>query len=192
MKTIKRNLLNETASSVNGQAWASHPGYWHVYLIHQAGPLHLFHHLPLIGFIMTQVGMYMGNRWGRSPRPDEKIDSGLKDCIVNLHSIIIHPLYAFAGSTFRRLGPSAVHHQGKIAFEKPLENERRRIFAGLYAYLSVRKVLDVRIDAENEMQALRRFFAKNMEGSNIPRSNPFWFLPNNAVELKPAICPSQP
>ena len=32
----------------------------------------------LIGFIMTQVGMYMGSRWGRSPRPDEKIDAGLK------------------------------------------------------------------------------------------------------------------
>ena len=29
----------------------------------------------LIGFIMTQVGMYMGSHWGRSPRPDEKWDS---------------------------------------------------------------------------------------------------------------------
>ena len=36
----------------------------------------------LVGFIMTQIGMYMGNRWGRSPRRDEKIDTGLK----GLHS----------------------------------------------------------------------------------------------------------
>jgi hypothetical protein len=32
----------------------------------------------VVGYILTQIGMYMGNRWGRSPRPDEKIDAGLK------------------------------------------------------------------------------------------------------------------
>ena len=32
----------------------------------------------LAGFTLTQVGMYMGNRYGRSPRPDEKLDAGLK------------------------------------------------------------------------------------------------------------------
>ena len=25
----------------------------------------------VLGFTMTQIGMYMGNRWGRSPRRDE-------------------------------------------------------------------------------------------------------------------------
>ena len=32
----------------------------------------------LLGFTLTQVGMYMGNKFGRSPRPDEKLDAGLK------------------------------------------------------------------------------------------------------------------
>src|SRR3990172_287087 len=32
----------------------------------------------ILGFVLTQVGMYLGNRWGRSPRPDEKIDASLK------------------------------------------------------------------------------------------------------------------
>ena len=32
----------------------------------------------LLGFTLTQVGMYFGNRWGRSPRPDERLDAGLK------------------------------------------------------------------------------------------------------------------
>ena len=26
----------------------------------------------ILGFTMTQVGMYFSNRWGRSPRPDEQ------------------------------------------------------------------------------------------------------------------------
>ena len=36
----------------------------------------------VLGFILTQIGMYMSTRWGRSPRPDEKIDTSLK----GLHS----------------------------------------------------------------------------------------------------------
>jgi hypothetical protein len=30
------------------------------------------------GFILSQVGIYFGNRWGRSPRSDEKITAALK------------------------------------------------------------------------------------------------------------------
>lgn len=32
----------------------------------------------LVGFILSQVGIYYGNRWGRNPRPDELLDQGLK------------------------------------------------------------------------------------------------------------------
>ena len=32
----------------------------------------------IIGFITSQVGIFYGNKWGRSPRPDEKITQGLK------------------------------------------------------------------------------------------------------------------
>ncbi|HEX7433211.1 MAG TPA: hypothetical protein VF326_06110 [Anaerolineaceae bacterium] len=32
----------------------------------------------LAGFLLSQVGIYFGNRWGRHPRPDEQISAGLK------------------------------------------------------------------------------------------------------------------
>ncbi len=32
----------------------------------------------LIGFILSQVGIYYGSHWGRSPRPDESITTALK------------------------------------------------------------------------------------------------------------------
>ena len=32
----------------------------------------------LVGFILSQIGIYFGNRFGRSPRPDEFLDTGLK------------------------------------------------------------------------------------------------------------------
>jgi hypothetical protein len=32
----------------------------------------------LVGFVLSQVGLYYTNRWGRTPRPDELLDSSLK------------------------------------------------------------------------------------------------------------------
>jgi hypothetical protein len=32
----------------------------------------------LAGFFLSQIGMYYGNRWGRSPRPDELINKNMK------------------------------------------------------------------------------------------------------------------
>src|SRR5512136_1316798 len=32
----------------------------------------------LVGFFLSQMGIYFGNRWGRSPRPDEVMDKNLK------------------------------------------------------------------------------------------------------------------
>jgi hypothetical protein len=32
----------------------------------------------LLGFLLSQLGIYFGNRWGRRPRPDEVIDQSLK------------------------------------------------------------------------------------------------------------------
>lgn len=32
----------------------------------------------IFGFLLSQVGIYFGNRWGRSPRPDERLTAALK------------------------------------------------------------------------------------------------------------------
>ena len=32
----------------------------------------------VVGFILSNIGMYFTNRWGRSPRPDEVLDKSLK------------------------------------------------------------------------------------------------------------------
>jgi hypothetical protein len=32
----------------------------------------------LLGFLLSQIGIYFSNRWGRSPRPDELLTSALK------------------------------------------------------------------------------------------------------------------
>ena len=139
----------------------------------------------LIGFIMTQVGMYMGSRWGRSPRPDEKLDSGLK----GMHSEFT--LYHYATPASHLLvGPSGVwallpyHQRGKIFFEK----NRWKLKGGglLQAYMRIfgqEGIGRPDIDAENEVITVRKFLTKNMEESTIPEIKAILVFTSDEVEL---------
>jgi hypothetical protein len=73
----------------------------------------------LLGFVLTQIGMYFGNRWGRSPRPDEKLDAGLKGLTKNFS------LYHWKSPVSHLLvGPSGIwillpyHQRGQVTFRK--------------------------------------------------------------------------
>ena len=139
----------------------------------------------LIGFIMTQVGMYMGSRWGRSPRPDEKFDSGLK----GLHSEF--SLYHYASPVSHLLvGPSGVwallpyHQRGKVYFEK----NRWKVSGGgfLQGYLRIfgqEGIGRPDIDAENEVYQLGKFLKKNLGESHIPEIRSILVFTHDEIEL---------
>lgn len=57
----------------------------------------------LLGFIMTQVGIYFSNRWGKSPRPDEVITAALKG-LENQYSLYHYT----AGVPHLLAGPTGV------------------------------------------------------------------------------------
>ncbi len=139
----------------------------------------------LAGFIMTQVGMYMGTRWGRSPRPDEKIDVGLK----GTHSEFT--IYHYTSPVSHLLvGPSGVwvllpyHQGGSIYFAKNRWKASGGGFLQGYLRLFGQEGLGrPDIDAENEAERLTRFFQKKMEGSTIPEVKPILVFTHDAVEL---------
>lgn len=145
----------------------------------------------VVGFIMTQVGMYMGNRWGRSPRPDEKLDAGLK----GLHSEF--NMYHYSSPVSHLLiGPSGIwvllpyHQRGKVAFEK----NRWKISGGgfLQGYMRIfgqESLGRPEIDAESEVQTLKKFFAKKLDESNIPEIKPVLVFTNDEVELNASESP---
>ncbi|HVP21286.1 MAG TPA: hypothetical protein VMS73_05435 [Anaerolineaceae bacterium] len=67
----------------------------------------------VIGFALSQVGIYFGNRWGRSPRPDEVLAAGLKGLedkytLYNYMTVVPHLLVGPAGiwilATFTQRG----------------------------------------------------------------------------------------
>jgi len=145
----------------------------------------------LIGFIMTQVGMYMGTRWGRSPRPNEKLDSGLKGTHAEF------TLYHYETPAAHLLvGPAGIwvllpyHQRGKISFEK----NRWKMKGGgfLQGYMRIfgqEGIGRPDIDAENEVITMRKFFRKNMDGSTIPEINAILVFTSDEVELDASESP---
>ena len=139
----------------------------------------------IIGFIMTQVGMYMGSRWGKSPRPDEQLDAGLK----GLHSEF--NMYHYSSPVSHLLvGPSGVwvllpyHQRGNVSFEKNRWKLKGGGFLQGYMRIFGQEGLGrPELDAENEVQTMNKFFAKKLEESDIPEIKPILVFTTDEVEL---------
>lgn len=73
----------------------------------------------IIGFILSQIGIYFGNRWGRRPRIDERITNALKGLTKD------YTLYHFITPVSHLLvGPAGIwilepyYQRGTIVYEK--------------------------------------------------------------------------
>jgi len=139
----------------------------------------------LIGFTMTQVGMYMGNRYGRSPRPDEKLDAGLKG--LQNEYVIYH--YKMPASHIL-VGPAGVwvilpyHQRGQITFTK---NRWRNSGGGfLQGYMRVfgqENIGRPDLEMESEINSVKKYFAKQMEESEIPEINGMMVFTSDDIEI---------
>lgn len=122
------------------------------------------------GFMMTQIGMYMGNRWGRSPRRDEKLDAALK----GLHSEFSIFHYSTPVSHLL-VGPAGVwvllpyQQAGKAFFVK----NRWRVqgggfMAGYMRIFGQEGIGHPELEAESEVNAVKKFLLRQMEESTVP------------------------
>ena len=140
----------------------------------------------LVGFTLTQIGMYMGNRYGRKPRPDEKLDAGLKGLPGEF------TMYHYMTPASHLLvGPAGVwllmpyHQRGKIAFKKNRWQMSGGGFLQSYMRIFGQESLgrpDIEID--NEIRGLRKYFAKHMDESAIPEIQPLMVFTSDDVEIE--------
>ena len=145
----------------------------------------------VVGFMMTQVGMYMGNRWGRSPRRDEKIDAGLK----GMHSEF--SIYHYSSPASHLLvGPAGVwvilpyQQSGTVYFDK----NRWKIKGGgfMHSYMRIfgqEGIGRPDVEAEGEVSALKKFFVKNLDENAVPEIKPILVFTNDQVELEEGESP---
>ena len=140
----------------------------------------------LLGFILSQVGIYFGNRFGRSPRPDELLDSGLKG-LKNTYTI-----YHYTTPAPNLLvGPAGIwillpfHQFGEITYNgkkwKSIGGGFTQNYMKIFGQENMsRPDLDAGAYAEKLLKALK----KEMSEEEIPHINAVVIFTSNDTEVK--------
>lgn len=145
----------------------------------------------VVGFAMTQIGMYFSNRWGRSPRPDEKLDAGLKglsneDTIYHYVTPAPH-LYVGAAGIWVLL---PFHQRGKVTYYK----NRWRLTGGgfMQSYMTIfgqEGIGRPDLDLDAQIASVKKYLAKQMEGSEIPEIQGALVFTNEQIEIDDTDAP---
>jgi len=149
----------------------------------------------LIGFFLSQMGIYYGNRWGRSPRPDELLDRGLKGLgreytIYHYTTPVSHLLVGPAGIWI--LLP--YYQSGRITYQKGRWRAKGGGFVQSYLRIFGQENLGrPDLEAGSEVDVLKRHLTRLLpEGTELPEIRTALLFTNPKVELnvKDAPLPS--
>jgi hypothetical protein len=147
----------------------------------------------LLGFTFTQVGIYMGSRYGRSPRPDEKLDAALK----GLHSEF-NLFHYFTPTSHFLIGPAGAwvvlpyHQRGNVEYK----NGRWRLSGGgfLQAYMRIfgqEGLGRPDADARNEVASMQKFLVKRLDDGDVPEVRALIVFTGDNVEVQADESPVQ-
>lgn len=140
----------------------------------------------LLGFLLSQVGIYFSNRWGRRPRPDEQINQSLKG-LDNKYAIYHYQTPA----SHLLIGPAGLwiilpkHQRGTITYE----NGRWKQKGGglLMGYLKIFAQEGLGrpdVDVVNEIEGLEKFFGKLLPDDEIPAIQPALVFTHPDVDIQ--------
>jgi len=144
----------------------------------------------VVGFLISQVGMYFQSRYGRSPRPDEQITKelkGLEDkyCLYHYTTAIPHLLVGPAGIwMILPFFPS-----GKINYneqKKRWEQKGGNLYLKIFGQDSLGRP---DLDAQSYMRDLQKYFKKNLPDVNIPEIKTAFLFLNPKVEVQAQNAP---
>jgi hypothetical protein len=153
----------------------------------------------LVGFFLSQVGIYYGNRWNRKPRPDEVIDRSLKGMG---REYVIYQYVTPAAHLL--LGPAGAwillpyFQSGTVSYTK----NRWRIKGGGFTQWYMRifgqeNLGRPDVDAAAEMRAVAAYLEKRVpDGVEIPEIKAALMFFHPGAELKldeaplPALAPA--
>ena len=146
----------------------------------------------MAGFIMTQIGIYMGTRYGRSPRPDEKLDAGLKG-LQNEFSMYHYTTPA----SHLMVGPAGVwllfpyHQRGQVTFRK----NRWQMSGGgfLQGYMRIfgqEGIGRPDIEIDSDLRLVKNYLMKQLDESRMPEIRSMLVFTSDSVEVEAADSPN--
>jgi hypothetical protein len=123
----------------------------------------------VFGFILSQVGIYFGNHWGRSPRPDEKLSLGLKGLedkytLYNYMTVVPHLLIGPAGIWI--LTPYT--QKGTIIYNPEKKRWQQRGGSMLMKLFAQEGLGRPEQDTYNLFQDLQKYITKEVTIPNLP------------------------
>lgn len=137
----------------------------------------------IIGFILSQLSIFMQNHWGKSPRPDELIIAQLKG-LDDKHTLYIYktPIPFLLVSPNGIWGILTYHQEGKISFENDRYHHKggnaiRKLFGG-------DGLGRPDLDQQNLVSSFQRWFAKNITGFDMPKINVVLVFTSPKVDLE--------
>ena len=122
----------------------------------------------MVGFLLSQIGIYYSNRWARRPRPDEVINKALKGLDGR------HTMYHYIAPVSHLLiGPSGVwiimpmHQAGKISYTKGRWKQRGgNFYIKIFAQESLGRP---DLEVASEVETIEKFLKQKLgEDSKIP------------------------
>jgi hypothetical protein len=148
----------------------------------------------LLGFILSQIGIYYTNRWGRSPRPDEHLSKALKGldkrfALYNYKTPASHVLVGPAG-IWTLL---AKHQRGTVTYSK---NRWRQKGGGLlmgYLRIFAQEGLGrPDLEIQGEIEGLKKFLEKKLPDTEFPtiRAALVFTHPEAVVDAEEAPSPT--
>jgi hypothetical protein len=140
----------------------------------------------LIGFALSQIGLYNGNRWGRHPRPDELLYQGLK--ALNDQYTLYHYL---SPAAHLLIGPSGIwvlvpyHQVGKIVYEKGRWKQKGGGVMQYYLRMFGQEGLGrPDLEAPAEVKAITEFLNKRLPEKEIPDPQVALVFTNEKADLE--------
>jgi hypothetical protein len=139
----------------------------------------------LIGFVLSQVGIFFGNRWGRRPRPDEHLDNALKGMDDR------NTIYHYKTATNHLLvGPSGVwvilprHQVGKITFDKGhFKQKGGGVLQGYLRIFAQEGLGRPDLELAGEIDSVKKYFKKMLPDQEIPNIQGVVVFTNEKAEL---------
>jgi hypothetical protein len=138
-----------------------------------------------VGFVFLQFGLYFMNRYGRKPRPDEALDTGLKGLddrytIYHYNSPVPHLL----------IGPAGIwilipyFQNGRVTYEKNRWRLRGGGFLAGYMRIFGQEGLG-RPDLESaaEVDAMKKFFKKYLPDVEVPEVRKVMIMTSDQAQI---------
>lgn len=147
----------------------------------------------IVGFLLSQIGIYFTSRWGRSPRPDESLDAALKGlddkyALYHYRTPVSHLLVGPAGIWI--LLPYS--QKGTITYDDSKHRWKQKGGSTFLKIFSQEGLGRPDLDAKSASDNLKNFFQKEFTDANMPQIQTalVFVEPGTDVEAQDAPLPT--